>query len=73
MIFFSFKSAVPGLCNMFVAGTYPSTNKLLAVFTQLILDSLEHTNNYRVIFTGNFFVDVMNHSNVARNYYSSVI
>ena len=37
-------------------------------FTQFVTGVLKYTNNHRSVFTGDFNVDVMKHSKMARNY-----
>ena len=41
----------------------PSTD-----FTQLFTNTLEFTDNCRIVFAGNFNIDVLNNSNTMRNY-----
>ena len=60
---FLVKQVVPSLDNM-----YRPPNKPLAYFHRIITGTLEYTHNYRAVFTGDFNVDIMNHTNMTRNY-----
>ena len=53
---------LPGLGNMFVAGTYRPPNTPLADFSQFITNTLEYTGNCRTVFAGYFNIDVLSNS-----------
>ena len=65
------RAAVPGLENTFMAGVYRPLNKHFADFTWYIRGSLEYRNKYCALFRGGFNTDVMDNSNMARNYVDS--
>ena len=53
---------------MFVAGIYRPPNTPLADFTHFITNTLEYTNNCRMVFAGDFNIDILSNSNAIRNY-----
>ena len=63
-----FKSGLPEFGYMYVAGIYLHLNTYLADFTQLITNTLKHTNNCRTVSAGDFNTDVLSNSNSKRNY-----
>ena len=58
---------------MYVAGIYRPFNTPLAVFTQFITNSLEYTNNCRIVFAGDFNIDVLSNLKELRNYLETFI
>ena len=54
--------------NMYVAGIYRPPNKSVTDFTQFITEAMEYTNRFHTVFAGDFNVDIVNNSNVTRNY-----
>ena len=53
---------------MFVAGIYRPPNTPLSDFIQFITNTLEYTNNCRMVFASDFNIDVTSNSNAMRNY-----
>ena len=53
---------------MFVAGIYRVSKKSLPDFTQFMTGTLEYAYNYFTVFTCNFNVDIMNDSDMSRDY-----
>ena len=62
------KAAIPGLDNMFVAGVYRPPNNPLADLTHFITNTLEYTDNWRLVYAGDFNIGVLSNSNAMRNY-----
>ena len=65
---FFVKTVAPSLGNVLVAGIYRPPSKPLVDFTEFITDAFEYTNNYGTVFTGDFNVNVKNHSYLTLNY-----
>ena len=53
---------------MYVAGICRPSNNPIADITHFITNTLEHADNRRTIFAGDFTIYVLSNSNVMRNY-----
>ena len=53
---------------MHVAGIYRPPNTPSADFTQLVINILEYTGNFRTVFADEFDIDVLNDLNGMRKY-----
>ena len=62
------KVSIPGSGNMYVARIYRPPNKPVNDFTQFMKGAMEYTNRFHTVIADDFKIDVVNKSNVTRNY-----
>ena len=62
------KAPIPGLGNMYVSVIFRPPNKPVNDFTQFITGDIEYTNRFHTVSESVSKSDIMNKSNVTRNY-----
>ena len=67
-VFFFVKDSFADLSDMYFAGIHQPPDKPVTDLTQFIIGAIEYTNQFHTVLAGDLNIDVMNNSNVTRNY-----